>query len=122
MYIHETGVPRCVIYIYCNLFIHVHTLQYIHSSTYIAIYSFIHLFDRSKEGFWRIHLGVPVADSFIYSIDQKKVFGEFTSVCQWRRFPCACGRAAAVTEEEAGSSGRGGQLERRRRQRRRSVE
>jgi hypothetical protein len=42
--------------------------------------------------------------SFIYLIDQKKVFGEFTSVCQRRRFPCACGRAVAA-EEEANSSG-----------------
>jgi hypothetical protein len=43
----------------------------------------------------------------IYSIDQKKIFGELTSVCRRRRLPCARGRVAsvAVEEEEAGSSG-----------------
>jgi hypothetical protein len=59
--------------------------------TYITIYlfHFIHLLDRSKEGFWR------------------------TSVCRRWRFWCTCGRAAVVGEEagvevateETGSSG-----------------
>jgi hypothetical protein len=56
-------------------------------STYIAIYSFSSTY------------------IVIYSIDQKKVFGELTSVCRRRRLPCTCGKAAAVVEEEAGSSG-----------------
>jgi hypothetical protein len=93
MYIHETGVPRCAIYIHCNLFIHLHTLQSIHL--------------------------------FIYLIDQKKVFGELTSVCRWWRFPCMHSRVTAV-EEEVGlssvNSGRGDRLEQRRRRRRRPAE
>jgi hypothetical protein len=62
-----------------------------------------------------------------YSIDEKKVFGELTSMCQRRRFPCTRGRAAAaVEEEEAGSSGvnggEGDRLEQRRWWWRKSVE
>jgi hypothetical protein len=75
-------------------------------STYIAIYLFIY-----------IHCNL---------FDQKKVFGELSSVCQQRRLPCTCGRAAAAVEEEAGSSGvdggGGDRHKRRRRRRRRPVE
>jgi hypothetical protein len=54
-------------------------------STYITIYSLIY-----------IHCNL---------FDQKKVFGELTSVCRQQRLLCTCGRAVAVTtEEEAGPS------------------
>jgi hypothetical protein len=112
IYIDETGVPRCAIYIYCNLFIHLHTLQSIHSSTYIVIYSFIY-----------IHCNLFI--SFIYSIDEKKIFGELTSVCWQLRFPCTRNRAV-VAEEEGGLSSvddsEGDWLERHRWRRRRPTE
>jgi hypothetical protein len=46
-------------------------------------------------------MGISMCNLF----DQKKVFDELTSVCQWCRLPCVCGRAAVVAvEEKAGSS------------------
>jgi hypothetical protein len=52
-------------------------------STYIAIYSLIY-----------IHCNL---------FDQKKIFGELTSVCRQQRLLCTCGRAVAVTTEEEAS-------------------
>jgi hypothetical protein len=70
-------------------------------STYIAIYSFIYIHCNL---FIHLHI-LQSIHSFIYSTDQKKVYGELTSVCQWWRFLCARGRAMAAVEDEADSSG-----------------
>jgi hypothetical protein len=79
----------------CNLSIHLQTLQSIHSSAYIAIYSFILLFDRSKEGFWQIDLSVPTEVVFVRQ--------------QRRRRRLA--QVASTAAEETGGLERGGNLE-----------
>jgi hypothetical protein len=71
---------------------YIHEIGVPQYSMYIHCNLFIHLHALQS-----IH-------SFIYLINQKKVFGELNSMCRRRRFLCAHGRAVAVVEEEAGSS------------------